>query len=52
MTHVCLSADGAGPLEAIGTAHVLVAERPDEPALFAALSRAGRLFPSARPYRI
>jgi uroporphyrinogen-III synthase len=52
MTHVCLSADVAGPLEAIGTAHVLVAERPDEPALFAALSRAGRLFPSARPYRI
>jgi len=52
MTHVCLSADVAGPLEAIGIAHVLVAERPDEPALFAALSRAARVFPSDRPYRI
>ena len=52
MTHVCLSADVAGPLEAIGAAHVLVAERPDEPALLAALSHAARLFPSDRPYRI
>jgi uroporphyrinogen-III synthase len=52
MTHVCLSADVAGPLEAIGAAHVVVAERPDEPALLAALSRAAHLFPSDSPYRI
>jgi uroporphyrinogen-III synthase len=52
MTHVCLSAEVAGPLEEIGAAHVLVAERPDEPALLAALSHAARLFPSDRPYRI
>jgi uroporphyrinogen-III synthase len=52
ITHVCLSADVAGPLEAIGAAHILVAERPDEPALLAALSHAVRLFPSDSPYRI
>jgi uroporphyrinogen-III synthase len=38
MQHFCLSRGVAEPLEAIG-AHVVVAETPDEPALFAALSQ-------------
>jgi uroporphyrinogen-III synthase len=52
MRHVCLSADVAEPLQAIGAAEVLVADAPDEPALFATLRQAQRLFPSPRPSRI
>lgn len=40
IAHVCLSKDVADPLKAIRAAHVFVAATPDEPALFAALSRA------------
>ncbi len=52
MAHICLSADVAAPLEAIGAAHLFVAQRADEPSLIATLSHAARLFPSDRPYRI
>ena len=52
MAHICLSADVAAPLQAIGAAHLFVAQRPDEPSLLATLSHAARLFPSDRPYRI
>ena len=44
LRHVCLSDDVAEPLRAIGAPCVVVAERPDEAALFAALSDAfGRI---------
>ncbi len=52
MAHICLSADVAAPLEAIGATHLFTAPRPDEPSLLATLSHAARLFPSDRPYRI
>ncbi len=52
MRHVCLSRDVAEPLQAIGAAHVLVAEAPEESALFAALGRALRGFQSRGASRI
>jgi uroporphyrinogen-III synthase len=52
MRHVCLSRDVAEPLRAIGAAQILVAEAPEEKALFAALQRALRGFPSRWASRI
>jgi uroporphyrinogen-III synthase len=52
MRHVCLSRDVAEPLKAFGAAKVLVADEPDEPALFAALRQAECVFPSDKPSRI
>jgi uroporphyrinogen-III synthase len=48
LSHVCLSADAAFPLQSAGAARVRVAERPDEAALFGALDAfAGN--PASRP---
>ncbi len=52
MRHVCLSNDVAEPLRAIGATQVLVADQPEETALFAALSEASSVFPSDRASRI
>jgi len=52
LRHVCLSSDVAEPLEALGAAQVTIAETPDEPALFRALSRSLREFPSLGASRI
>lgn len=52
MRHVCMSSDVAAPLSALGAAHLAIAETPDEPALFAALSREVGRFPSLRASRI
>jgi uroporphyrinogen-III synthase len=52
MTHVCLSGDAAKPLQAIGAAHVRVADAPDEPALFSTLIEAAPLFPTRKASRI
>ncbi len=52
MRHVCLSNDVAEPLRAIGAERVLVAERPEEEALFAALREASSMFLSERASRI
>jgi uroporphyrinogen-III synthase len=52
ITHICLSRDVATPLEAIGADWVRVAATPDEPALFATLVVAERLFPSHNASRI
>jgi uroporphyrinogen-III synthase len=52
LRHVCLSSDVAEPLEALGAAHLTIAETPDEPALFRALSRSLREFPSLGASRI
>jgi uroporphyrinogen-III synthase len=46
LRHVCLSSDVAEPLEALGASPIAIAETPDEPALFRALSRSLREFPS------
>jgi len=52
MRHVCLSNDAGEPLRAIGAAQVLVADQPEESALFALLSDASSIFPSGRASRI
>jgi uroporphyrinogen-III synthase len=52
LRHVCLSNDVAEPLRAIGAACIVVAERPDEAALFAALNNASAVFPSDGRSRI
>ncbi len=52
LRHVCLSEDVAEPLRAIGAPCVLVAERPEEAALFAALGDAASVFASGRASRI
>jgi uroporphyrinogen-III synthase len=52
MRHVCVSNDAAEPLRAIGAAQVLVADQPEESALFALLSDASSIFPSGRASRI
>jgi uroporphyrinogen-III synthase len=52
LRHVCLSSDVAEPLEALGAAQATIAETPDEPALFRALSRDLREFPSLGASRI
>ena len=52
LRHVCLSDNVAEPLRAIEAPCVLVAERPDEAALFAALSEAESVFASDRASRI
>ncbi len=52
MTHVCLSADTAKPLAAIGAVDVRAAARPNEAALFATLIEAASVFPSRDPSRI
>ena len=46
LVHVCLSVDVAAPLRAAGVERLEIADRPDEAALLAALSRAARRFPS------
>ncbi len=46
LRHICLSEDVAEPVRAIGAPFVAVAERPEEAALFAALSEAAAVFPS------
>jgi len=52
LRHVCLSSDVAEPLQALGAAPVTIAETPDELALFRALSRDLREFPSLGASRI
>ena len=52
LRHICLSEDVAEPLHAIGAPSVVVSERPDEVALFAALSEAAAIFPSDGASRI
>jgi uroporphyrinogen-III synthase len=52
MRHICLSNDVAEPLRAFGADHVLVADRPEEAALLAALSEALPVFASDRGSRI
>jgi uroporphyrinogen-III synthase len=52
LRHVCLSSDVAEPLQALGAAPLAIAETPDEPALFRALSRELREFPSVGASRI
>ena len=52
MTHACLSADVAKPLQAIGAANLRIAARPDEDALLSALIEAAQLFPTRDPSRI
>ena len=52
MRHVCLSNDVAEPLRAIGAVQVLVADQPEEAALFAILSEPSSIFPSDRASRI
>jgi len=52
LRHVCLSRDVAEPLRVIHAPCVVVAERPDEPALFAALRSAVAVFPSDGASRI
>ena len=52
LRHVCLSSDVAEPLKALGAAQVAIAETPDKPALFRALSRNLREFPSLGASRI
>jgi uroporphyrinogen-III synthase len=52
LRHVCLSSDVAEPLEALDAAQVTIAETPDESALFRALSRSLREFPSLGASRI
>jgi uroporphyrinogen-III synthase len=52
LSHICLSDDVAKPLLASGAPCVVVAERPDEAALFAALSEAAAVFPSDGASRI
>ena len=52
LRHCCLSDDVAEPLRAIGAPCVVVAERPDEAALFAALGNASAVFPSDGASRI
>lgn len=46
LLHVCLSNDVAEPLRAVGANRVVVAMRPDEDALFAALNDTMAVFPS------
>jgi uroporphyrinogen-III synthase len=45
LAHVCLSADVAEPLQALGAGDVTVSAAPDEPSLFAALAARPRIFP-------
>ena len=52
LRHCCLSDDVAEPLRAVGAPCVVVAERPDEAALFAALGNASTVFPSDGSSRI
>ena len=52
LRHYCLSDDVAEPLREIGATVVVVAERPDEAALFAALSSGSAVFPSDGGSRI
>jgi uroporphyrinogen-III synthase len=52
LRHVCLSDDVAEPLRAIDAPCVVVADRPDEAALFAALSEAASVFASDGASRI
>ena len=52
LRHVCLSQDVARPLRAVDASRVVVAERPDEPALFDALRKALAVFPSDGASRI
>jgi uroporphyrinogen-III synthase len=52
LRHFCLSDDVAEVLHASGAPLVVVAERPDEAALFAALSEAAAVFPSNGASRI
>ncbi|HZZ60519.1 MAG TPA: uroporphyrinogen-III synthase [Roseiarcus sp.] len=52
LRHICLSDDVAEPLRTIGARSVVVAERADEAALFAALSEAAAVFPSDGASRI
>lgn len=52
LRHICLSDDVAERLRAIDAHCVFVAERPDEAALFAALSEAAPVFPSDGASRI
>ena len=47
LRHICLSADAAAPLRAIG-APAEVARAPDEASLFATLSGTAQMFPSRR----
>jgi uroporphyrinogen-III synthase len=48
LRHVCLSDDVAEPLRAIDAPCIVVADRPNEAALFAALSETGSVFASDR----
>ena len=52
LRHYCLSDDVAEPLRAIGAPCIVVAERPNEAALFAALGNASAVFPSDGASRI
>ena len=52
LSHFCLSDDVAKPLLESGAPCVVVAERPDEAALFAALREAAAVFPSGGASRI
>ena len=52
LRHYCLSDDVAESLRAIGSPRVVVAARPDEAALFAALSDGSAVFPSDGASRI
>ena len=52
LRHFCLSLDVAEPLRSIDAPRVVVAERPDEAALFAALGEAASVFASDGASRI
>ncbi len=52
LTHVCMSADVAEPLRAMGATGVAIAETPDEAGLFRRLRQELGGFPSLRPSRI
>lgn len=52
LRHVCLSDDAAKPLRSIDAPRVVVAQQPEETALFAALDGAVVVFPSVGPSRI
>ncbi len=52
MSHICISADTAGPIQAAGAADVRIAARPDEASLFAMLIEAATVFPSLGGSRI
>ena len=52
MSHICISADTAGPIQAAGAVDVRIAARPDEASLFAMLIEAATVFPSLGGSRI